>query len=86
MDHPIIMSPNPKIRSKFQSDTRYELSELMCCGCAHRFYFAYPETKPLADIECLECGKTGLIIKTGQSWVPAEEYDKFKHLLNYGWE
>lgn len=45
----------------------HETAEVMCCGCGHRWIAVYPETTLLKDLECPECGKVGLVFKTGQT-------------------
>lgn len=41
-------------------------SELICIGCKYRFIDVRPEDVWLKDLECPHCGKTGLLIMTGQ--------------------
>jgi len=55
-----------KIISFRHRDVEYEVAELICLKCKHRWIGVYPTTVLLKDIECT-CGEKGFVIKTGQS-------------------
>lgn len=41
------------------------VAELICVKCGKRWIGVWPETTPLRDLECENCG-AGYVIKTGQ--------------------
>lgn len=45
----------------------HEVCELMCVHCYDRFIGVFPQKSLLKDMMCEKCGKTGTIIKTGQT-------------------
>jgi len=54
------------ISFRHRTFVEYEVAELMCLKCKHRWIGVYPTTLLLKDIECT-CGKKGYVINTGQS-------------------
>lgn len=49
-----------------KDDTEYEVAELICLKCLHRWIGVYPQKTLLKQLEC-ECGAVGYVIKTGQT-------------------
>lgn len=47
-------------------DETYEVGEVICLRCLHRWIDVHPTSVPLKDLEC-KCGAVGYIIKTGQT-------------------
>lgn len=47
-------------------DETYEVGEVICLRCLHRWIDVHPVSVPLKDLEC-KCGAVGYIIKTGQT-------------------
>ena len=52
---------------QLERDLPHEVAELICIKCGFRYIGCYPERVLLKDLMCAECGKTGFIIKTGQT-------------------
>ena len=43
----------------------HRTAELICLRCLHRYHGVWPESTPLAKLECLNCERIGFIITTG---------------------
>lgn len=51
----------------FYKNQAHEVCELMCVHCYDRWIGVFPQKSLLKDMVCEKCGKTGTIIKTGQT-------------------
>lgn len=43
----------------------HRTAELVCLRCLHRYQGVWPESTPLAKLECPNCERVGYIITTG---------------------
>ena len=57
---------------------KYEVSELICLKCLHRWIGVYPQETLLKELEC-KCGEVGFVIKTGQTIQEEKQCYKCSH-------
>ena len=49
-----------------------KISEMICLNCGVRWIGMRPENKPLVEINCPNCGRTGAVIETGDEYTDSE--------------
>ena len=44
----------------------YNICEVICIGCKHRWIAVYPDGVLLKELQCPSCKEQGYVIQTGQ--------------------
>lgn len=64
---PLLVRPITSDRFDEDSKEAYDVAELMCISCKHRWIGVYHSETALKELECPNCRAIGFAIRTGQN-------------------